>query len=539
MKSKKILKLIACFMVVVLVAACGNGAGGDVGGGGDAGDTADTVDTADTADDGDVEDSDDGGDAAGAAGEEPFRISFMTWEFYNAPTYMGQVTWSTMGEILNIYVDFEFSSNYDEAITLRLTAGDLPDIFGAPTHIFARYYGTGVVRELDDLLNTRGQNVLAAIDRAGIRNNVLADDGHFYFIPQIEESYVLQCGGWINRRWMEASGVTDVPTTTDELYAALAAFQEHMGESAIPLIRGPWYSLLHPFFRYFGTSPSWIMFDESVGVVFAPYHYQEETLMALEFLHRLYDERLLDQEFLDRDDASIRAAMVNDDVGFFISWSDGASLWCYGGADETDFVPVPPLHSPVGRTFTGIKGVIGGTFSLSGSISDESAERVMDMLNFMFGPEGESLFTWGVEGVTFEYVDGQREFTDLVWEHEVGPLNGRRTLGMNPIPIPHIASWEGWAAILAPDQETLDQVEMGLPYLIPHQPVLTGTEDEEREFASIMADISLYTENALEQFIVGVRPLDDFDNFIANLEAMGIQRAQEIRADQYQRWLNR
>lgn len=478
----------------------------------------------------------------GAAGD-PFHISFMTTEFVNAPTSMEQLTWKTMGETLGIYLDFELISGtaeeYNEVLNLRLTSGDLPDLFYAPISVVAKYYTQGVVRQLDELLESNGRNVLAAIEEAGITKNSRADDGHFYAVPLIEESSTMECGGWINKRWMDACGITEVPTTTDELYDVLVKFKETMPEGTIPLTRGPWYELADQFFRYFGTyhHRNWVMYNEDDGYVYGPYYYKEEMRDALTYLHKLYDEKLLDQEYIDRDDESLRALSINDETGFFITWSDHAPAVCAGGSDGTDYIPVPPLKAPNGNCYTGIKPAKGMSFSISGKASDETAEKVMEMLDYIYGPEGETLFCWGVEGETYTIVDGEPQFVDAIMNHEIGALNGRRTFGIEPVTAPHIATWEGWAAVLTP--ECVAQVEMGLPYIMPQQPELVGTEEEETELANIMADVEKYTKDSLAQFITGGRPMSEFDQFIADLEGMNIQRAHEINAAKFQRWMDR
>ncbi len=54
------------------------------------------------------------------------------------------------------------------------------------------------------------------------------------------------------------------------------------------------------------------------------------------------------------------------------------------------------------------------------------------------------------------------------------------------------------------------------------------TSEENQEYAKIMADITSYVEENTNNFITGVRPLSEFDDYLAQLEKLDIKRAIEI-----------
>ena len=54
------------------------------------------------------------------------------------------------------------------------------------------------------------------------------------------------------------------------------------------------------------------------------------------------------------------------------------------------------------------------------------------------------------------------------------------------------------------------------------------TSEENQEYAKIMADITSYVEEKTNNFITGVRPLSEFDDYLAQLEKLDIKRAIEI-----------
>lgn len=468
---------------------------------------------------------------------EPVTINVLMQEFVNAPINMEQVTFKTLGEKLNFKFNFEQvpGADYNDKLNVILSGGQLPDYFYAPTTTMAKYYSMGVVRVLDELLQAKGQNILAEIEGHGLEKNVKADDGHYYFLPTIDESAALECSGYLNNEWMTACGITDIPKTTDDLYTVLKTFKEKMPNDSVPMVQGPWYNIRMSIYRSFKAIPDWVMYKESEGYLYGPVDTAENLKLALAYMHKLYAEGLMDKEYMDRDTESCLALIANNQVGYFHTWTDGASLWCKGGTDGRDYVIIAPLKGSNGECWTGVKGSIGNTFYISAQCEDKIAERAVMAIDYMFSAEGKLLFDFGAEGDTYTMVDGKPVLTDKVMKHEVGALNGRRTMGMEPVTFTHFASWDGWASVLWP--QTVTAVEEGRPYNMPQQPVLSGTEAEETELANIMTDINTYVNTSLDRFIVGEMDVEkDFDAFVQKIKEMGIDRAKEIQNAKFERW---
>jgi putative aldouronate transport system substrate-binding protein len=359
-----------------------------------------------------------------------------------------------------------------------------------------------------------------------------------YFIPAIDESSALECNIFVNGEWMDELGITKMPVTTDEYYAMLKTFKEKKGADAVPLVGGPWYDIKANLFRSFKTINGWVMFKQEEGYVYAPYQLADNTKLALAYMNKLYSEGLMDKQYLDRDTESQLALIANNQAGSFNSWADGASLWCKGGTNKRDFRIIPPLQGSNGERWTGTKGAIGGSYFISSKCSDEVAQRILMASNYVFSPEGKTLFDFGVEGDTYTLAGGKPVFADKVLKHELGALNGRRTLGMGLVNYPMVVTWQGWSAVLW--EQTVAVVDASLPYNMPQQPNLTGTEAEETELANIMTDIDKYVATSIDQFIIGQLNIEkDWPKFQAQLESMNIKRAIEIQNTKFDRWKNR
>ena len=480
---------------------------------------------------------------AAFAEEEPLTIRVMTISHKTMPINADWLTFQALQEKFNVKFEFELipEDDYDEKLQTVLAGGDVPDVFFAKTSIMAQYYDLGVVLQLDDLLTQYAPNLLAQWESHGLNRNVKSDDGHYYYITYIDESSSLECCGWMNADMMRECGIEAVPTTYAELEEDLRIFQDHYGKDSgyIPMACGPWYTVEKPLFLGFHTFNDWVYFDDEDGYVYGPYYYADNMKAALSYMHELYTEGLLDSEYLTRDADSINALCAEGKIGYMVTWADHAAAIAKGGSYGCDYVPVPALEATNGAVrCVGNKNATGTPMFISATASEEVVQRWLEIVNYIYSDEGIMLMDWGIEGDTYEMVDGKPQLTDKVLKSELGELNGRRSFGMEPQAFPHLASWDGWSAVLW--DVTVDVTNANAPYVLPQQPNLTGTFEEDSELAQIMGDINAYVKTSLTQFVVGEKDIEtEWDGFVAQLEQMGIARASEIQAAKFARWLAR
>lgn len=479
-----------------------------------------------------------------ALAEEKPVITVQIVEQVNMAITDETLTFNVLEEALGITLDIQqiatSSADYQEKFNLMLASGDYPDVFMANASWIAPYLDAGIVVNLTDVLPEKMPNVLAEIEKFGQLKNAADDNGQYWFIPKLEGATTFWCNDWINQRWLDNLGL-EMPTTTDELYEVLKAFKENDAngngdpDDEVPMCIGPWVSKLENMKLAFGTYDKWIMFDEATGVEYPVYDRPEKTKEYLTFMNKLYTEGLLDQEYLTRDDDGINALIANDQTGYFYDWADDAGRLVEGGTLGVDYVYVKPIAGPDGTA----RWKTGENITINYYIAadSENLEKVYEMFNYIYGEEGRNLFTWGVEGVTYEVVDGEKDYTDMLknGEQEVGIA--RRMQGINPVQFPHVSEWEGWAK--AVPEYCVEIAEGIADTVMPPQPKLAPTVDEEIELANIMVDIDEYVKTSLAEFINGSKSLDEFDDFIAQLEKMGIKDAKAIKDAQFARYMAR
>src|SRR5581483_3515864 len=161
-----------------------------------------------------------GGEAAGlAAMQKVFEAKYPSIKFVNAAVAGGSGT------------------NARAVLATRLSAGDPPDSWQAHAgqEIIGTYVAAHQVAPLDDFFKSTGfGNVLPKTLLP-----LISQDGHPYSVPvNIHRSNVM----WYNPKVLQEAGVTAVPTTWDEFFAACEKIKA-AGKTCLAL--GPQWTAMH------------------------------------------------------------------------------------------------------------------------------------------------------------------------------------------------------------------------------------------------------------------------------------------------------
>ena len=68
---------------------------------------------------------------------------------------------------------------------------------------------------------------------------------------------------------------------------------------------------------------------------------------------------------------------------------------------------------------------------------------------------------------------------------------------------------------------------------------VTLTSSESESFSKTYSDINSYVQEMILKFIIGEESLDNWDSYVDNVKAMGIDTCIEIKQDGYDRYLER
>lgn len=314
--------------------------------------------------------------------DEPVEVTIVN--YYNTNLETNMATWTDWwGETLennryvaaaekalNIKIKYLWLKNdadkgYEKQLRLAITAGEIPDMFIVTNqNDLVQLAESGLIMPVDDVVDkyfTTWDKEIQSSD-GGKLYEMAMYDGQCYGIPcNISDtdtfSYI-----WLRKDWMEKLNL-EAPKTMDDLRNIMLAFKEaKLGGSentyGMVIDKDLYYST-RGLFAGFGAYPEFWVEDENGGLIWGGT--QENVKKALTYLNGLYNDSLLDKEFITQSNTDAKALMFNSQAGILYAghWlahdlqklhdNDPESDWiCVALPSETG-APVEQYLTPVKR----------------------------------------------------------------------------------------------------------------------------------------------------------------------------------------------
>ena len=314
--------------------------------------------------------------------DEPVEVTIVN--YYNTNLETNMATWTDWwGETLennryvaaaekalNIKIKYLWLKNdadkgYEKQLRLAITAGEIPDMFIVTNqNDLVQLAESGLIMPVDDVVDkyfTTWDKEIQSSD-GGKLYEMAMYDGQCYGIPcNISDtdtfSYI-----WLRKDWMDKLNL-EAPKTMDDLRNIMLAFKEaKLGGSentyGMVIDKDLYYSTRGLFAGY-GAYPEFLVEDESGNLVWGGT--QENVKKALTYLNGLYNDGLLDKEFITQSNTDAKALMFNSQAGILYAghWlahdlqklhdNDPESEWiCVALPSETG-APVEQYLTPVKR----------------------------------------------------------------------------------------------------------------------------------------------------------------------------------------------
>lgn len=476
--------------------------------------------------------------------------------------------WQELMERTGVQIEFEHASSSNDSVltenfNILIASGDYPDIIqykwidypGGPAAAIA----DGVIIPLNDVFEQYCPNITAFLEsHPDIAKMISTDDGTYYCFPFLrgtsyENNNLLFSEGWVWRKDLLDKAGLDVPETPEDLYEALVAFKEMGIQIPLSIRRDHISRVLAPGFDSFGDSiQSFYVVD---GVVHNGY-VEENRKEYLKFANKLYEEGLLDNDYLSVDKNKLAVNVLNGLCGAaYAPGGSGIGTWLPAmrqSDPSVELVSARPISPEKGRLsmFAKMSDIYSNTGSSSAiTTSCKDIETVARFLDFSYSEEGILLDNFGIEGKTYEMVDGYPKYTDkIVPTSEDGLTSEGYTISQALSMYTRTYATGGYIQdpryleqyySLPELQEAINlwaQTDYG-KYIYP--PAST-TAEEASELASIMNSINTYVDEMESRFITGISDIDaEWDGYVKQLKNFGIERAIEIKQEAYDRYMSK
>lgn len=350
-------------------------------------------------------------DTAQNATQEPDRIKIMmspaNAEIPNVKSSMDIPVIKHMAEKTNTIIDIEFidHNKYQELVRLKFASGDFPDVYQAWQISREEIIPNDLVQELDELLDNYGPNLKQNIPQFAW--DAVTLDGKIMAIPtpasgNAPSERVL----FVRKDWMDKVGITDAPKTSDELLDLLRAFRDqdpngNGQKDEIPFSAREKFTWLENITGMWGVNiDSFSIVDGEVVPGFA----NPNMKKALEFLNIMYEEGLLDSEFLTNSNTTWINKINQNKVGMWNHTSTSGGAWQKRLMDanpntDADAIAIP---TPIGKGYNGPVGRVEQPVGVTHYIFKESKvkEAAIRLFDWIATEEGSMFVQYGIEGDT-------------------------------------------------------------------------------------------------------------------------------------------
>ena len=475
--------------------------------------------------------------------EEPVTLSL--WTDFLPPLFAAM----NGMEDNSVYIELEKRTGVDLDITsvaitdastqasLLVASGDFPNLW----YGFVNYYGGTIDSAVDDEIvynladyKESMPNYFAMIDEnEELRKDTYTDSGVMAQTYGVFADPKSTQGLALRKDWLEAQGL-DVPVTYDDYYEVLTSFKNNYDAVYWMNSYGEQY-----FSAGYDVVPGFMVRDGKVEYGFM----EDAYLDYLTMMNKWYSEGLIWKDFATSSTNMDEAAAGTGEYGVFdmslskydlIMSNDSTGEMAFQGATPAVKEPGPMLHTGNKPSTLGFKAI-----SLSTSCPDEYLEIALQWLDYWFTPDGSYLANYGVEGEAYNLVDGEIVWTELMTNNP--ELNF--TWAMNKYAMasgPFIMDGDKIYSDYNDAQwELMDVYNSDYTDYAYTMPKISLTTEESDIYTSTYNDINTYVSETVLLFINGDKPLDEFDEFVDNINNLGIQDGLDCQQAAYDRYLKR
>ena len=495
-------------------------------------------------------------DVALPLSEEPITVSVMFKRNASHPEDFSDMWWvKETAAKTNITFTFDLVENeaWKDRKALAFISDTYPEVFFADiTADDELLYGyEGKLIDLLPLIKEYAPNIMKLYETyPDVVKGTMHENGAIYVLPMISyapRSAVPHCTT-INKEWLDKVGM-DIPTNTDELYAVLKAFKEQdpNGNGQADELPLSMLSEDEDFILYaFGfTDLEHDIIDGQYVYVPAQDNYRE----YLTYMHKLYAEGLIDNEYFSQDDTKLQSKLAGSLVG--MPQQSVTALV----PDYEKYVAVPALTSPVCQEPVWPETSINyqrGVACLA--ITDKCAhpEEVIKFANWLVTTEASLAVRLGPSqqesedgyGYTYESTDGKhaygatRTFPDTYasyYKYRMSQTVMFAPAYINPLVDDVVVGSDdknNWQTKLWNDSGIYGVRRTVYALQNKHT-------DEELTDLAYYLDLSSYAESMRAKFIRGDVEINDatWADYLKNLEVYGMNDMIELRQTGYERYL--
>lgn len=432
-----------------------------------------------------------------------------------------------------------------DTFNLMVASDDLPDLVeynwltgfpGGPELAMSN----NIILKLNDSIDKYGPNLKKYLEaNPEIDKAVKTDAGNYYGYPFVmgDDMLLTTYGPAIRTDWLKELGLQS-PETIDDWYNVLKAFKEKKNATA-PLSYDLQGNVFTPFVNgifigAYGITKNF--FVEDGKVKFGPAEPAYKEFLAT--MSKWYKEGLLDKNFASNDLKTVDSNILNGLTGVtFLYPGSGIGRYLPALQEKDPNADMGPTTYPVLKKgdrpkFSSRGNPVSGNSFIAISAKSKNIETAMRWLDYGYTEEGNLLYNFGIEGVSYKMENGYPKMLDEVLK--------------NPDKLSVAHAWSKYARgnYSGPFVQRKEYIEQYMVY--PQQkdalklwsdtdaakyllPPVTPTKDESAQYAKIMNDLNTYIDEYSLKVIMGNDSIENFDKYMDQVKKLNVAKAIEIQ----------
>lgn len=435
-----------------------------------------------------------------------------------------------------------------QQLSVLIASGKCPDIIESDWYDFAggpeKSIREGYILRLNSIIDNYAPNFKSYLkSRPDVDKIARTESGSYYAFPFIrgDEALYVYYGPMLRKDWLDECGL-DVPETISDWYHVLKAFKEvKNAEAPLAVNSGVSYSI-SAFCGAFGVMPE--IYVDNGQVKYGPM--EKGYVDFLKEMSKWYREGLIDPLFASSNSETASYNILNGKSGAVFELA-GASMGVWldkrFGKDKFDLVgaPYPVLNKGEKPMFGQQDWPCLPNKSAAITSNCKNVEEAARFLDFGYSPEGMMTYNFGVEGESYTMENGSPKYKDVVNKNSKYPISTAMAQYTRAFASGPFIQMKEYAMeyYLYPQQKKALEVWRNNDAEQHMLPYLNFSLEESGKIEKYYNTINSFNKEMRLKFIMGVEPIERYDEFVQTLKNMKIDEVLGIYQNAYDRYLKK
>jgi len=492
--------------------------------------------------------------------DKPLEFTMLYSDHPNYPYKSDWLLWKAIKDATNVSLKLTIvpMSDYNQKRSLLISSGQAPEIIPKtyPGQEIP-FVSSGAILPVSDYIDQM-PNFSREIKEWGLQNDINSlkqADGKFYVLPLLHQTYTMQYSLAIRQDIFEKNNIP-IPNTWDELESALKKLKE-LYPNSIPMSdRWQGKALIGEALPTFGvpiagsdglfdwTQTSTVLYNSSKDD-WEFYPTSQEYKDMLTYFNRLVKEGLLDPaSFTQTDDQAIQKFVTGKSFVIMTNTQEIQNM--INRMNETlgqgnfKVTQILPLAGPKGGVIAGNR-LENGIMISSKAKDDPNFPQLLKFVDWLWYSEaGQTLTRWGVEGVTYQKVNGKFQLMPDVNYMNLNP-SGTKSLQKDygfsggVFCLLYGGPKDLAESMMTPEVANFENQVNTQRKLLPVAPPVPFTESQREQANMLSQPIGDYVEQMMLKFITGVASIDkDWNSYVQQVNSKGVDQLVKLTNDVYQ-----